>query len=312
MALLTRRQLIGKTTALGRRDGPVVPIAGLAINPRQSWAVDRPPLGPPESEDVRFLIVHHSASGNGHRSVDAPRIIRSYYDYHTSDEKGWADIAYNFLIDAEGGVWEGRAGSLDGPVRGDATGGNQGFTQLVCLIGDYDTSEPTGESLSSLVTLLAWLADRYEISTSSGAAVVFTSRGSNRHPEGTRVTTPTITGHRTMSRTTCPGDNLNSYVLGDLTADVEAERRMRSTSTTVASTSTTVASAATDSTSTAGTTPPGSSTSVPAPPPVGQGAGDGGSFSSLPIVSATGAVTLAASGVLLWRRRRMREDGTAR
>jgi len=80
----------------------------LTINPRSSWAIDRPPLGPLPSEDVRFLLVHHSASQNGHTSADAPGILRGFYDYHTSSEKGWNDIAYNFLIDAGGGVWEGR------------------------------------------------------------------------------------------------------------------------------------------------------------------------------------------------------------
>ncbi len=185
-----------------------MPSRAAAINPRETWATNRPPLGPLDEEDVRFLIVHHSASRNGHTGGDAPGIIRSFYDYHTSPEKGWNDIAYNFLIDADGGIWEGRAGSLDGAVAGDATGGNQGFSQLVCIIGDYNTAQPSQASLSSLVWLLAWLADRYDISTSPGAEVTFTSRGSNKHPAGDSVTTPTITGHRTMSQTTCPGENL--------------------------------------------------------------------------------------------------------
>lgn len=132
------------------------------------------------------MLVHHSASRNGHSTADAPGILRSFYDYHTGPEKGWNDIAYNFLIDAGGGIWEGRSGSLDGPVAGDATGGNQGFTQLVCLIGDYNVAQPSNASLSSLVSLLAWLADRYEVATSPGSTVSFTSRGSNKWPSGFR------------------------------------------------------------------------------------------------------------------------------
>lgn len=100
---------------------------------------------------MKFLLVHHSASRNGHSTADAPGILRSFYDYHTGPEKGWNDIAYNFLIDAGGGIWEGRSGSFDGPVAGDATGGNQGFTQLVCLIGDYNVAQPSIASLSSPV-----------------------------------------------------------------------------------------------------------------------------------------------------------------
>jgi hypothetical protein len=245
MTFLTRRQLFaaGAGLALG---GVLLPgrARGLTINPRSSWGSDLPPKGPLEAEDVKFLIVHHSASRNGHTAADVPGILRSWYNYHTGPEKGWNDIAYNFVIDSEGGIWEARQGSIDGPVAGDATGGNQGFTQLVCIIGDYNTARPTQASLSSLVQLLAWLADRYGLSTAPGAEVTFVSEGSNRWPAGTSVTTPTITGHRTMSKTTCPGDNLYSYVAGGLTADVETVRNggspaPSSTSTSAAPTTTT-------------------------------------------------------------------------
>jgi len=243
----------------------------LSINPRSAWAIDRPPLGPLDSETVKFLIVHHSASRNGHTSSDAPAILRSFYDFHTGPEKGWNDIAYNFLIDSGGGIWEGRAGSLDGPVAGDATGGNQGHTQLVCLIGDYNAARPSGASLSSLVSLLAWLADRYGVVTAPGSMVTFRSRGSSRWPAGTRVETATITGHRTMSHTTCPGDNLNAYVVGELMADVTTARggvpvttTTRATTTTSApSTTTTAPLTTTTAEAIASTTAPPTTTSLP-------------------------------------------------
>jgi hypothetical protein len=245
----------------------------LAINARSTWAVDRPPLGPLNPETVKFLIVHHSASRNGHTSAEAPSILRSFYDFHTGPEKGWNDIAYNFLIDSGGGVWEGRAGSLDRPVAGDATGGNQGFSQLVCLIGDYNAAQPSAASLTSLVSLLAWLADRYGVATEPGSTVTFKSRGSNRWPEGTRVETKTITGHRTMSQTTCPGNNLNSYVVGGLMADVTAARGgevvtpTTQVTTTTAPTTTTTAPPTTTTTARPTTTAavPSSSTSPPGP-----------------------------------------------
>ena len=195
-----------------------------AINPRSTWAIDRLPLGPLETEDVRFVVVHHSATQDPHL-YEATELIQSFYDLHTGPERGWNDIAYNFLIDPDGGVWEGREGSLSGPVAGDATGGNQGFSQLVCVIGHYSESELSEESRESLVTLLAWLADRYAISTRPGSEVSFASRGSSRWEQGTIVATRTITGHRTMSFTSCPGERLNAYVEGDLMADVEVARQ---------------------------------------------------------------------------------------
>ena len=93
------------------------------------------------SEDVRFLLVHHTASSN---TVPDPRVvIRQTYAFQTGPEKRWPDVCYHFFIGPDGSVWEGRAGSLDGPVIADATGGNQGYAQLICLIGDFMTVPPT-------------------------------------------------------------------------------------------------------------------------------------------------------------------------
>jgi hypothetical protein len=303
LASVTRRQLL--STATGRNQiGSVVSIP--MIRPRADWAIDRPPKGPLADEEVRFLVIHHSASHTGHGSAEAPAIIRGFYDLHTSG-RGWNDIAYNFLIDSDGGIWEGRAGSLDGPVAGDATGGNQGFTQLVCVIGNFNAAEPSKPSLASLVWLLAWLADRYGISTAHDSTVRFVSRGSNRHPAGSEVTTPTITGHRSMSRTSCPGDRLNSYVVNALMDDVEKARIdsiTSSTSTTVMTTTTTpttTSSAPVEATEVP-TTVPKSATTIPlgvATSQIGDAAG---------IIFGTGAVVVLGIGAAMWRYRRMRRD----
>ena len=263
MGLVTRRQLIAAGTGLALGGALASDRAdALTIKPRSTWGADLPPKGPLEAEDVKFLIVHHSAGRNGHTSADVPGILRSWYNFHTGPEKGWNDIAYNFVIDSEGGIWEARQGSLDGPIAGDATGGNQGFTQLVCIIGDYNTAQPTQASLSSLVQLLAWLADRYGVSTAPGAEVTFVSKGSNRWPAGTSVTTPTITGHRTMSKTSCPGDNLYAYVAGSLTSDVQAVRDGGSPAPSPPSTTSTTAAPATTTTRAASTTTAPTTTST--------------------------------------------------
>jgi hypothetical protein len=198
---------------------------GLEIIPRAEWAIDRPALNSLPTEDVRFLLVHHSASSNDYSESSVVGILQGFYDFHTSPEKGWPDIAYNFLIDRYGQIWEGRAGSIDGAVEADATGGNQGSSQLACLIGNFTDEMPTEEALTALRHLLAWMADRFEVSTARGATATFISRGSNRWPAGVEVTTPTIAGHRDMSLTTCPGDALYPYVLDGLTDDVEALRQ---------------------------------------------------------------------------------------
>ncbi len=116
-------------------------------------------------------------------------------------------MAYNFFVDKFGTAWEGRTGSLAGAVAGSATGGNQGFSQLVCLIGDYSATPPSRAQEETVVRILSALADRHRITTTEGATTSFVSRGSNKHKSGVTVTTPTINGHRSMSMTSCPGDS---------------------------------------------------------------------------------------------------------
>lgn len=190
----------------------------LEVRPREAWADGRQPTGPLEEEhpeDVLFLLVHHSATPNDYQSQDVPRILRDFYSFHTGSTKGWPDVAYNFLIDRFGAIWEGRAGSLEAPVMPDATGGHQGFALSCCFIGNHVDVPPTPEAQRSMVSLLAALAERYGIDTSPGTTVEFESRGSNRWSEGTVVPTTTIAGHRDMSQTACPGDAAYRLVRDD-------------------------------------------------------------------------------------------------
>lgn len=235
---LTRRDFLGLCTIGAAACAiPLIPTASAAaasaegvpiggdhvILPRDEWGADLPPTGPMAAEspeDVRFLLVHHSASPNNYPAEQSIEYLRSFYRYHTSAQKGWPDIAYNFLIDKYGQIFEGRQGSIKAPVRGDATGGSQGYALLSCFIGDHSDAAPTNEAQSAMVALLAWLAGTYSIDPAPGSTTEFVSRGSNLHPEGKLVTTPTITGHRMMSRTTCPGDQAFALVQNSFPARV--------------------------------------------------------------------------------------------
>lgn len=215
-AALTGATLLGPPTA--RAAVPVAP--GLTIQPRSNWAGEgRQPTGPLAPESVEFLLVHHTASANG---ADPISTMRGAYAFHTGPEKGWPDVAYNFFIDHNGVTWEGRAGSIAGPIEASATGGSQGFAQLVCLLGDFTEVLPTPAALSSLNQVLAWLADRYEIAVGPTEATSFVSRGSNRWPEGSVVETNTVAGHRDMSQTACPGDTFYPYLVANVPAEVAA------------------------------------------------------------------------------------------
>jgi hypothetical protein len=192
-----------RTTA---RTVEVVP--GLEIHPRDAWGADLPPTGAIEPDDVAFLLVHHTASANTTtRSTSDPvAVMRSAYAFHTGPSKRWPDVAYHFFVAPDGSVWEGRTGSLSGAYEASATGGNQGWAQLVCLIGNFERTPPTPEAQAALVRVLKWLTWRYGLDPHPSATADYVSRGSDRHPLGTRVTTPVISGHRDATYTACPGD----------------------------------------------------------------------------------------------------------
>ena len=135
--------------------------------------------------------------------------------------KGWPDIAYNVLVDSGGQIWEGRAGSIAGPVRGDATGGSQGYAILCCFIGDFTNQAPTPAAMRAMTKKLTWLACRHRIDMTPGRRVPFISR-LEPLAEGTRVRTRPIAGHRDMTRTSCPGDRLYGQISTVLIPGVRA------------------------------------------------------------------------------------------
>lgn len=217
LAACTPVDAYASLSALARSDAPLevgqrsAVVRQPSIHERTEWATHRPARRQPVPEEVRFLLVHHTQTPNTERPGTIPGRLRGMYDFHTQ-EKGWPDLAYNFLVDPFGGIWEGRSGSLAGPVRGDATGGSQGFAQLCCFIGDHTSTPPTAKAMASMAALLAWLASRYRLDLAAGRRVTFTSRSSNRWPRGRRVSTTPVAAHRDMSLTACPGDALYPLV----------------------------------------------------------------------------------------------------
>lgn len=310
VALGVRAQPIDATT-------PIPVTDGLVIRPRSAWDGGHGATGELVPEEVRFLLVHHTAGPNEYEPYDVPALIRDAYRFHVGPSKGWPDIAYNFLIDRFGGVWEGRTGSLTGPVMADATGGSQGFAQLVCLLGDFTDEMPTDPALDSLTRTLRWLADRFSIDTTPGATTRFVSRGSNRWPAGREVVARTISGHRDMSATACPGDTFYPVVRDELQGRVDALRSVDAPSsspptsddpapatappTVVSSGPPTVDTDPSDASTDGAGRATGVGTGAGAASGSGEGGGSGRSAPALLSIAAAGAV--AAIGALAARRR---------
>lgn len=197
---------------------PAITVPQPPIRPRRDWAGSLRATGPLEVEkpgDSRFILIHHTVTPNGDRADQTPTRLRAIFRFHTGP-KGWPDVAYNFFVDAHGTIWEGRTGSIEKSVKGDATGGSQGFAVLCCFVGDHHREPPTPQAMEAMAHLIAWLAQRESISLKPGTKVSFVSRGSNKWRRGSTVVTAPVAGHRDMSSTECPGNALYPLVASQL------------------------------------------------------------------------------------------------
>ena len=205
LADTTSRSLPSRSSSLARAAG--VAVAMPSIYTRAQWGANESWRdGPPRyNNTILQAHVHHSASGNGYSQADVPALIRSFYKYHTHS-LGWSDIAYNFLVDSFGTVWEGRYGGMELPVRGAHTLGFNASSTGFCVIGNLDGVQPTQATLDSLSRLAAWKLAMYARDPQGWTQV--TSEGSDKFPKGRVVTLPVIDGHRDTNDTACPGGNL--------------------------------------------------------------------------------------------------------
>lgn len=149
---------------------------------RADWKA-APPTGKGRPHVPDRITIHHTGSVYA-GDPEAGEYLRLVQKYHQGD-RGWIDIAYHYLIDLDGNVYEGRDPQLVGDT---ATDYDPKGHLSVCLIGDYETQEPTAEQLASLMDTTRWLATRYNV------------RAEN------------IEAHRDHASTLCPGKNLYAHM----------------------------------------------------------------------------------------------------
>jgi len=173
---------------------PSATAGGLEVICKEAWGA-APIQGQLVEHQIERLTVHHTAVVIG-SNTKAPDRIRSYQNYH--QESGWPDIAYHYLIDAHGHIYEGRPVSAMGDTftEYDPTG-----HFLVCCDGHFDQQDLPAAQLASLANVLAWASVSYGAGPS------------------------TIAGHRDYAATTCPGSHL-AALIADRTLQSLVEQRI--------------------------------------------------------------------------------------
>lgn len=157
---------------------------------RQAWCPggNCPEHPNPQTTTVTHLIVHHAASTN--TSSDWSAIVRSIWDFHVNTY-GWDDIGYNWLIDPNGVVYQGRGDNIQGAHFCGANSGTVG----ICLLGNFTNTSPSILAVDQLEALLAWKA----------CDIGIDPEGSAFHASSNQ-SLPSIAGHQEGCSTECPGD----------------------------------------------------------------------------------------------------------
>ncbi len=181
---------------------PVVDRASWGADESYRLADDGSERWPTTYAAPQKFIVHHTVTGDG--ATDATAVLQQIYYYHANvvEGDGWGDIGYNYLIDANGVIYEGRSGG-DGVVGGhtynSATKTNYNVGSVgIALLGNYETGVPTQATLTSLATLIAQKSQLFGI-TPTGTSFFLTG------------TYPNIVGHNDVDATLCPGKNTKAH-----------------------------------------------------------------------------------------------------
>ena len=140
------------------------------------------------------IVIHHSASSYGSAA----------HEDKSHKARGWGGLGYHFVIN--NGVYRNGYGKKNGlvevgyrwrdqmkgshcRVNGDRSNYWNKHTIGICLIGNFENTRPTQQQMRSLVSLVKFLQQRYNIPTSK------------------------IKGHKDIKPTDCPGKYFSFYEL---------------------------------------------------------------------------------------------------
>ncbi len=159
----------------------------LTVLRRERWATRGPSTANINlMNGVGRITVHHE----GYTPVtftdaaSTARRLEAIRSTHTND-RGWSDIGYHFIVDRAGRIWEGRDLRYQGAHVKDHNEHNLG----ILVLGNFDRQSPTDPQVAGLVRVLRTYMGHYRV------------------PPG-RVYT-----HQEIMPTSCPGRSLQSRMV---------------------------------------------------------------------------------------------------
>jgi SpoIID/LytB domain protein len=189
-----------------------------AIISRSEWGADESlrRSGPKYAPTIKAAFIHHTAGKSNYTPEEAPSQMRNLYTYFTKGLK-YSDMAYNFIIDRFGRLYEGRGGGMDKAVVGGHTAGFNDQTFAISALGNFQTFKPNDPEMVAMVdsvsSLLAWkLSMNHRDPNGQTTLVSDSGAGTSDYKPGQTANALVVGGHGDIGSTSCPGKYLESQL----------------------------------------------------------------------------------------------------
>jgi hypothetical protein len=204
-----------RALAAPRPEWPIPPIVT-----RAAWGADEAIRHGGQEYDtvIEKIVIHHTATPSN--PADPAAALRGVYT-HAVTAGGYIDLQYNWMIDHNVRIYEGRwasdyppgvahTGEANGAnVRGGHAEAHNSRTIGVCFIGTYTNAMPPDVAIEALVQLLAWKCARWGIDPMGSGAYANATGGVSGL---WNITSHRETKNAIGDATTCPGDPLISLL----------------------------------------------------------------------------------------------------
>ncbi|MEZ5186672.1 MAG: hypothetical protein R2720_13080 [Candidatus Nanopelagicales bacterium] len=185
---------------------------------RAQWGADESMRnrGPIYSKVVKVGFIHHTVSSSTYSESQAAAQMRNLYAWYTEGLK-YSDMAYNFLVDRFGRLYEGRYGGMDRPVVGGHTAGLNNDSFAVSAMGNFEEFNPAAPQMSaikeSIAKLMAWKLGLSKRDPGGKDTLISTgSLNSGYWETGEKATLNRVSGHKDAGNTACPGKYLYAQI----------------------------------------------------------------------------------------------------
>jgi hypothetical protein len=163
-----------------------------SIVKRSAWKASPPSSRFELVDRPEFIVIHHTETSPSSGGINkAKEVAKNIQDFHMNPKplgRGWSDIGYSFLNTVDGILIEGRFGSLEEAIKGNAVRGAHAGTDEgnrapgISSEGNFMTNKMPPEQWNSLVNICTALCQSCDIDPAK------------------------IKGHRDFVPTDCPGD----------------------------------------------------------------------------------------------------------